>query len=146
MSSRFGSTSLRQNSSAVRAIAWCSSVRSSGVKISSGVRSSIRNAPPCVFGSVTVAVAISLDPLENSGGALATADAHRHHSVFCFPALHFAEDGGREFRSGAAERVAEGDCSAVEVDLLRIQAGAPDHRQRLHGERFVQFDNINVFE
>src|SRR2546426_8715931 len=98
ISSRFGTTSLFQNSSAARAIARCSSVRSSGVKISCGVRSSSRNAQPFVFGTVTAAVAISvfLYSLENARGALAAADAHYHHSVHRLAAGHLTEDASRQ--------------------------------------------------
>ncbi len=45
---RFGSTSLAQNSSTMRPMARCSSLRSSGVKMSCGVDSSIRKAVPLV--------------------------------------------------------------------------------------------------
>src|ERR1051325_10886793 len=41
-------TSLRKNSSAVRANMRCSSLISSGVKMSSGVRSAVRNSPPFI--------------------------------------------------------------------------------------------------
>src|SRR5579859_5597264 len=146
MSSRFGSTSLRQNSSAVRAMARCSSVKSSGVKTSSGVRSSIRNAPPLVLGNVAAAVAISLHPFKDSRGALATAHAHRHHAILRIPALHLAQNGGRELRARAAQRMAERNRPAIDVDLFEIQSRAPDHRQRLHREGLVQLDQVDIVE
>src|SRR5271154_2114939 len=106
MASMCGVTSFCQNSSVVFAIARCSSVKSSGVKISSGALRSIRNAPPLVLGIATVVVAINLPLIqifENPRGALSAADAHCHHAVFYAAALHFAQNGGGQFRPGAAQ-------------------------------------------
>src|ERR1700739_2141309 len=43
--------------------------------------------------------------LEDAGGAHAAADAHGDHTVACVAALELADDGGREFCAGAAERM-----------------------------------------
>ena len=111
-----------QNSSVVRAIARCSSVKSSGVKISSGALGSIRNAPPFGLGNRNCRGChdFSLSVFENAGGALAAADAHRHHAVFYVAALHFTQDGGGEFRARATQRMSEGDGAAVEVERSRF--------------------------
>src|SRR5690242_5044008 len=54
-----GTISLVANSSAVCAINWCCSVKSSGVKMSFGLRSSIRKLPPgSIFVGIEVTVAI----------------------------------------------------------------------------------------
>jgi len=45
---RFGATSLAQNSSTMRPTARCSSLKSSGVRMSCGIDSSSRNAVPFV--------------------------------------------------------------------------------------------------
>src|SRR5580658_8121749 len=108
----FGTTSFCQNSSVVLAMARCSSVKSSGVKISSGALRSIRNAPPLVFGIATVVVAMTyllVQVFKNPRGALSTADAHCDHAVFYAPALHLAQNCCGQFRAGAAQRMPQGD-------------------------------------
>src|SRR5688500_13367086 len=42
--------------------------------------------------------------------------------------------------------MAEGDCAAVDVYTLNVETGLPDHRQSLYGERFVEFDDVDVGE
>ncbi len=86
ISSAAGSTSLRTNSEAVRAIWRCSSVKSSGVMMSSGADSPIRKLPPgTVRCSISVAVANvppgSINGFENARGAHASTDTHGHQSV-----------------------------------------------------------------
>ena len=84
-----------------------------------------------------------LTSVRNSGGTLAAAHAHGYHAVLRGAAAHFAQNAGGEFCSGAAERVAESDRAAVHVyDLL--EPGAPNHREGLNRERFVQLDQIDV--
>src|ERR1700735_4026242 len=102
MASTLGAISLVQNSSVVRAIARCSSVKSSGEKSCSGDVGSMRNEPPLCFVGATVEDAIGVVPyqvFENSGSALAAADTHGDHTVARVFAVHFAQDGGSEFRS-----------------------------------------------
>src|SRR5271163_4139098 len=105
MASTLGAISLVQNSSVVRAIARCSSVKSSGEKSSSGDVGSIRNPPPLCFVGEIVEDAIGIVPsqvFENAGSALASADTHGHHAVACILAMHFAQYGSGEFRPCAA--------------------------------------------
>ncbi len=82
---------------------------------------------------------------ENAGSALAAADAHGDHAVSRVFAMHFAQDGGGEFRAGAAQRMAERDGAAVGIHAIEIQTGLANHGQRLHREGFVQFDDADVF-
>src|ERR1700683_2103719 len=149
MASTLGPTSLAQNSSTVRPMARCSGVRSSGVKISLGVRSSMRKAPPFVLGNTTVAVAIQvllLHSFKNTSGALAAAYAHGDQTVFRIAARHFPQDGGGEFGSRAPERMAQGDGASIDVDYFRIDAGLLDDGQGLHAEGLVQFDDADIAE
>src|SRR6476646_5972564 len=109
----------------------CSSVKSSGVKISSGVRSSIRNAPPLIsfFCSATADIVLSplnpcypwLNSFENSRGAHTTADTHRHHPVSSVATLQLAQNTCGQLCASTAERMAQRDCTAVDIDLIRIQ-------------------------
>src|SRR5208282_5277592 len=57
-----GTISLLANSSAVLAICRCSSVKSSGVKTSLGLRSSSRKLPPVILTLGTATVAINIHP------------------------------------------------------------------------------------
>src|SRR5579862_4164038 len=102
MASTLGPTSLAQNSSTVRPIARCSGVKSSGVKISLGWRSSIRNAPPLVLGKLITAVAmiavLLFHSLEDSSGALAAAYAHRDQTILRLAPRHLPQDRGGELR------------------------------------------------
>jgi hypothetical protein len=62
----------------------------------------------------------STQALEDSGGAHAAADAHRHHPVASASTLKLAQDGGGELRAGAAQGVAQGDGAAVDVDAVGV--------------------------
>src|ERR1700691_987194 len=65
MAGRLGSTSLVQNSSIMRPIARCSSVRSSGVNTRAGRTSSKRKAEPLVLPEISVSVVmIAMPPFE----------------------------------------------------------------------------------
>src|SRR5580693_2199982 len=84
IASTLGAISLIQNSSVVRAMARCSSVKSSGVKTSDGSVGSMRNEPPLCFVGEIVEDAIGIIPyqiFENAGSALASADTHGDHTV-----------------------------------------------------------------
>src|SRR6185312_9278530 len=90
--------------------------------------------PLPVTDSNTSDAVISVQTFENSRGAHAAADAHRHHSVAAVAAPQFAQDAGSEFCSGAAQRVAQRDRAAVHVHLFGIETECLDHCQRLRGK------------
>src|SRR6185295_3435103 len=110
-----------------------SSVKSSGVKISSGARSSIRNAPPLTsfFCSATADIVRSsksafnpcnlwLKSFQNTGGAHSTTDTHRHHSISSIPSLQLAQDACSQFCARATERMAQRDRSAVDINFVGV--------------------------
>src|SRR6266568_2537336 len=139
---RCGITSLKTNCSVVAPICRCSALKSSGVKTSSLFAAVIRYSAPlnsftamvpscvvyccfcCIVPSPSLALprwgrlegGVWLHPLEYPGGTHAAADAHRYHAVAGAGALHLVEDAGGQLGPGAAERMAEGDCPAVDVD------------------------------
>ena len=84
--------------------------------------------------------------LEDSGGAHASSYAHGDHSVAGFAAGHLAQEGGGEFGSGAAEGVAEGDGSAVDVEAGGVEAEDLDDGEGLGGEGFVELDEVDLVE
>src|SRR5665213_188087 len=148
MASTLGAISLVQNSSVVRAMARCSSVKSSGEKIRSGDVGSMRNEPPLGLVGEIVEDAIGIIPyqvFENACGALTSADTHGDHAIARVFAMHFAQDGGGELRTGAAEGMAERDGATVGVHAIEIQASFANHSQRLDREGFIQFDDVDIF-
>src|ERR1700738_5120256 len=86
------------------------------------------------------------EALEDAGGTHASADAHGDHAVAGVLALEVADQGGGEFGSGAAERMAEGDCAAVGIDTRGVEAGLLDYGKGLRGEGFVELDYGDVAE
>src|SRR3954470_19820393 len=111
----------------------CSSVMSSGVKISSGVRSSTRKLPPlaatmglCISGARRASVAIfsfsfvrccELHALENAGRAHAPAHAHRDQAIARLAAVHLAHHLRGQLGAGGTEWMAQSDRAAVDVHL-----------------------------
>src|SRR5436853_6218684 len=89
---------------------------------------------------------ISIHQLENSRCAHAAANAHRHHSVSSVASLQFAQDRCGQLCSRAAERMTEGNRAAIDVDLIRVKLEHLDYGERLRGESFVQFDQIDLIE
>jgi hypothetical protein len=53
---------------------------------------------------------------------------------------------GRQLGAGAAERVAEGDRAAVDVQPIRIDRKLAKAGEHLGRERFVQLDEIDLVE
>src|SRR5258708_39278233 len=96
--------------------------------------------------SVTLCVPLWLKVFENACSAHAAAHAHGDETVVGVTALEFADDGRRQLRASAAERMPERNCPPVRIDLLRIQPRFFDHCERLRGEGFVQLDHVDVRE
>src|ERR1700761_4490122 len=108
MASTLGAISFTQNSSVVREMARCSSVKSSGVNTCSGKVGSIRNPPPLGLVGEIVEDAIGIIPyqvFENPGSALAAADTHGDHAITCIFAMHFAQNSGSKLGAGATQRM-----------------------------------------
>ena len=81
---------------------------------------------------------------EDARRAHAGADAHRHHAVLLLAAAQAVHQRRRAHRAGRAERMAERDRAAERIDFRRVEADIADHRQRLRGERFVEFDPVQL--
>src|SRR5262249_13286611 len=83
---------------------------------------------------------------EETCGALASADAHRHDAVLRLAAEHLIGDGADHARAGHPERMADGDRAAVRIELVHGDAelvAAVDH---LRGEGLVQLPHADVLE
>src|SRR5690606_21255148 len=93
-----------------------------------------RLTPPC--GSEPPAAG-PLRPLDQQRHTLADADAQRGQAAAGVLSFQPAQQRDDQARSGAAQRMAEGDRSTVGVDLLLVELEAPDDREALRGERLV---------
>src|SRR5580658_4729609 len=61
-----------------------------------------------------------LDSLDDRRGAHAAADAQRDQGGRLVGALEFVEHGAEDHRTGGAERMAERDGAAIDVDLRLV--------------------------
>src|SRR5712692_9222200 len=87
---------------------------------------------------------MSLDPLPDGGDALADPDAHRGQAVLGVAVCHLAHERTDQAGAAAAEWVAQGDRTAVDIDPLLIQPEQPHARERLRGEGLVELDDADV--
>src|ERR1700712_1843342 len=69
------------------------------------------------------------DGFDAHGHAHAAADAQGGKALLGAGPLHLVQQGGQHPRAGSADRVADGDGAAVDVDLGRVQAEAARHAQ-----------------
>ena len=56
------------------------------------------------------------------------------------------EQGHQDTAARGTNRVANGNCAAVDVDLARVPVQFLAHGQRLRGERFVGFDQVQLLQ
>src|SRR5215468_6329756 len=82
---------------------------------------------------------------EETRGALASADAHRHHAVLRLAAEHLVGNGADHARAGHAEGVADGDRAAVGIELVHGDAELVLAVEHLRGEGLVQLPHADVF-
>ncbi|CDN41361.1 hypothetical protein BN871_AF_00170 [Paenibacillus sp. P22] len=74
----------------------------------------------------------------------AAADAHRHDAVAAASAAQLVDQRDADLGAGAAERMAQRDRAAVDIDLLLVDAELPDDMEALGGERFIDFIEIDL--
>ena len=89
---------------------------------------------------------IGSDRFEDRRQALADADAHGGDAVPAAAAAQLADEGAGEAGAGAAERVAEGDRAAVDVELLLVDAELAGAGEDLGGEGLVELDQVDLVE
>ena len=75
---------------------------------------------------------------------MADPDAEGRDPVFPAAAAQLADEGAGEAGAGAAERVAEGDRAAVDVQPLLLDAELAGAGQDLRGESLVQLDQVDL--
>ena len=87
-----------------------------------------------------------LDALDDRDVGLAAALAHRLQAVAAAGALELVQQRGHQPGAGRAERVAERDRAAVDVDLGEVGAGLLLPREHDRRERLVDLDEVDVVE
>ena len=73
--------------------------------------------------------------LEDARRALTAADAHRDQTVAPAAPAQLIEQRDRQLRAGRAQRMAQRDRAAVDVQLLDVELQLPRDRQRLRCKR-----------
>src|ERR1044071_2887950 len=87
-----------------------------------------------------------LDALEDDGDALAAADAGGGEAVAAAAALQLVQRRQDEARARSAERVAQGDCAAVDVRLRAVEPQLLLDGEVLAGESLVDLHEVYVRE
>jgi hypothetical protein len=87
-----------------------------------------------------------LHPLEDRGDALANADAHRCQAERAVAVDHRVQQCRGDPRPAGSQGVADGNRSAADVYFFLVEAEHLNARQRLRGERFVEFHDVDVCE
>src|ERR1700687_293692 len=85
-----------------------------------------------------------LNPLDDGRGAHAAADAQRDQRGRFVGALELVEHGTENHRTGGAERMAERDGAAIDIDLGVVDVEGLHVAQHHRGERLVQLEQIDV--
>src|SRR6266700_4012311 len=84
------------------------------------------------------------NPLDDGRGAHAAADAQRDQRGLLVGALELVEHGAEDHRTRRPQRMAERDCSAIDVDLGAVDVEGLHVAQHHGGERLVQLEQIDV--
>src|SRR6516165_2601212 len=85
-------------------------------------------------------------PLHAHGDAHAAADAERGEAFLGVALFHLMEQRDEDACAGGADRVAERDCTAIDVDLARVPAEILVDRAGLGRESLVRFDEVEVLD
>src|SRR5437879_5988301 len=88
----------------------------------------------------------SASALDAHGDAHAAADAERGQALLRAALLHLVEQGHQHARTRRADRMAERDGAAIDVDLGRIPAEILVDRAGLRGEGLVRLDQVEVLD
>src|SRR6476660_9439355 len=86
----------------------------------------------------------ALTALDAHGDAHAPADAKRGETFLGVAPLHLVQQRDENARAGCADRVADGDGAAIDVDLLGVPAKILVHRAGLRGEGLIGLDEFDI--
>ena len=77
---------------------------------------------------------------------LAAADAERSETIFAADFFQAVEQGYEDTSAGCANRMTEGDSTAMDVDFAHVKAEFTAAVYSLSCESFVSFDEVEVFD
>src|SRR5690606_41702933 len=83
---------------------------------------------------------------EGQGNTLTPTDAQRGQALACIAALHLMQQGHQDPTARPANGVSQGDRATIDVDLVQIPAQLAGDGQRLGGESFVGFDQVQFLD
>src|SRR4249920_3238910 len=83
-------------------------------------------------------------PLDAHCNAHATTDAERGETLLGVALLHFVQQGDQDAGTGRADRMADGDGAAVDIDLGGIPAEVLVDSAGLRRKRLVGLDQVEV--
>lgn len=83
---------------------------------------------------------------QQQGQTHAAADAQRCESKLRLTLLHLVNQRGRDSHAGAADRVAQRDGAAVDVQTFRVKSEFAIAGDDLGCEGFVQLDEIDLVQ
>src|SRR5688500_16157156 len=87
-----------------------------------------------------------LNPLDDHRNPLPAADARGSQPVALLAAAQLVQDREHETRAGRAERMAERDRAAVDVELLHVEVELFRNGKDLPGKGLVDLDEVDVLE
>src|SRR5215831_10705447 len=87
-----------------------------------------------------------LHSLKDAGGSHASADAHADEAISSVPPPHLIEDSRCQPRTGTSERMSEGNRTAVDVQLFRIDRQLFQAGEHLRGKCLVELHEIHLLE
>src|SRR5436305_8671905 len=76
--------------------------------------------------------------------AHAAADAQRGEALLGIALLHLVQQGYQHARAGGADRMADRNRAAIDVDLAGIPAEVLVDRAGLRRERFIGLDQVEI--
>ena len=82
--------------------------------------------------------------LYNHRHPLTATDAQRCQAVVGITPLHFVEQGHQYARAAGSNGVAQGDGTAIDVELRALEAELFTHRDRLCGKSLVGLNQVQV--
>src|SRR4051812_40797256 len=94
-------------------------------------------------GASSSSVPVAMYP-QDHGVALAAARADRRHAEAAAPAAQLVDDRAEDACARGADRMAEGDRAAVDIDAVLLDAQLPDRLQRHGGEGLVDLPQVDV--
>ena len=77
---------------------------------------------------------------------IAAAEAQRRNASLRIAPSHFVKQRHENARAARADRMAQSDRAAIDVDFFRIQFELLHDGDRLDGKCLVQFDEIDIGE